>query len=58
MTAPLIPCMVKMYGIDGAAHQYTGLFRSTFAAVEDAMNRFGNGVAFATPLNQTREAQA
>ena len=46
---PLIPCLVKMYQSD-KKYQYTGMFSSTFAAVEDAKARFGHGIAFATPL--------
>ena len=46
---PLIPCLVKMYQLD-KKYQYTGMFSSTFAAVEDAKARFGHGIAYATPL--------
>ncbi len=53
---PLIPCLVKMYQ-SGKKYQYTGFFKSTWAAVEDAKIRFGYGIAFATPLNQIKEAQ-
>lgn len=49
---PLIPCLVKMYGIDGTEHRYTGLFKSTWDAAQDAIDRFGYGAAFATPLSK------
>lgn len=59
MTAPkpLIPCLVKMYELDGTEHQYTGLFKSTWDATQDAINRFGYGAAFARKLDQSREVQ-
>lgn len=53
---PLIPCLVKMYQ-PGKKHQYTGFFKSTWDAVQDAINRFGYGAAFARKLDQSREVQ-
>lgn len=55
MTKPLIPCLVKMYQ-PGRKLQYTGLFSSTFAAIEDAKIRFGYGIAFATRINKEAKA--
>ncbi|WP_160809609.1 hypothetical protein [Nitrosomonas sp. HPC101] len=56
-TKPLIPFLVKLYQSD-KKYQYTGLFSSTFAAIEDAKARFGMGIAFATPINQSRGVKA